>query len=415
MHDADDLVISVDDHVIEPPDLWTSRLPAKYLGTCPQVREDDLGEAWYYDGKRVAVYGNVVQAGVPVEQFDPSPRRYSEIPPACYDPNERIKAMNEDGVLASLPFPNFPRFCGQEFYEARDRELGLLCVQAYNDFIVEEWAGVDPVRMLPLIIIPLWDPRLAATEIERCASKGAKAIAFSEYPPALGLPSIHDPGGYWEPVFATAAATGLPLAIHIGSSSTVPNTGPDAPKIVPSVLIGWGAATTCVDWLFSQAIVRHPELRISLAEGGIGWVPMVLSHCTRQIEHYQYFDKFEVKSSIIEGGATIVRRDAAVKQWAHDGKTVVDVFREHIRGCFIGGPHGEQRHAIETLGSDLFCAEVDFPHGDSSYPGSMKAVNEVLDGLPAEDQDRLRKANAIEWYRLDGDALRQRARELATA
>src|SRR5947208_2086593 len=99
MHEAEQWVISVDDHVIEPPDLWTSRLPAKYLGTCPQVREDDEGEAWYYDGRRIPISGNVVQAGVAPENFDPRARRYSEIPPACYDPRARIEAMNEDGVL----------------------------------------------------------------------------------------------------------------------------------------------------------------------------------------------------------------------------------------------------------------------------------------------------------------------------
>ena len=116
--------------------------------------------------------------------------------------------MNRDGVLASLCFPSFPRFCGQAFTEAKDKVLGLLCVQAYNDWMLEDWCGAAPGRFIPLMIIPLWDPQLAVTEIERTAAKGGRAIAFSENPYPLGLPSIHDKSRYWDPVFAAAADHG---------------------------------------------------------------------------------------------------------------------------------------------------------------------------------------------------------------
>lgn len=409
------LVVSVDDHVIEPPDTWLSRLPSKYHGTCPQVVRDERGEAWVYDGRRIEIGGMLVMGGIDEADYDPSPVRYADMRAACYDAKERVAAMDRDGVLASMAFPTVPRFCGQEFAEARDHELGFLCVQAYNDFLLDEWAAVAPERMIPLIIIPLWDPRLAAQEIERCAAKGAKSIAFSELPPALGLPSIHDPDGYWDPVFAAASDTGLPLSIHVGSSSQLPSTGPDAPRIIPSILISWVAATTCVDWLFCHALARYPGLRVTLSEGGIGWVPMTLAQTARQIRHNAYMDRFEVKGSLIEGSLRTDRRDEAVPLWPHGDKDPWQVFRERIRGCFIGEAHAGCREAIDAIGTDVFLAEVDFPHSDSSYPRTVQECDQLLDGLPVEDQRRLRQTNAIEWYDLDRSALDRIAQELTAA
>jgi predicted TIM-barrel fold metal-dependent hydrolase len=102
-----------------------------------------------------------------------------------------------------LCFPTFPPFCGQTFYEAKDHELGLACIKAYNDWMVEEWCGDSGGRLIPLTIIPLWDAGLAAAEVERNAARGVRAVCFSEIPPHLGLPSIHS--GYWDRFFATCA------------------------------------------------------------------------------------------------------------------------------------------------------------------------------------------------------------------
>jgi predicted TIM-barrel fold metal-dependent hydrolase len=100
--------------------------------------------------------------------------------------------MDVNHVQSALCFPTFPRFCGQTFTEAKDRELGLLSVRAYNDWMVEEWCGpAARGRLIPLTLIPLWDAELAAQEVRRNASRGVRAVAFSEIPPHLGLPSVH--------------------------------------------------------------------------------------------------------------------------------------------------------------------------------------------------------------------------------
>src|SRR5262249_49067034 len=152
-----------------------------------------------------------------------------EMRAGCYDPVARLADMNVDGVLASLCFPSFPRFCGQVFHETKDKELALLCVRAYNDWMIEEWCGSAPGRFIPLTLIPLWDPRLAVAEIERCKAKGASGFCFSEGPSALGLPSLYDAGRYWDPVLRAAEHTGMVVCTHIGSSSRMPTTAPDCP------------------------------------------------------------------------------------------------------------------------------------------------------------------------------------------
>nr|WP_311984689.1 amidohydrolase family protein [Parafrankia sp. CH37] len=102
--------------------------------------------------------------------------------------------------------PHFPRFCGQTFAEARDTDLALACVRAYNDWMIDEWCADSGGRLIPLCLIPLWDAELAAAEVRRNAARGCRAVCFSEIPPHLGLPSIHS--GSWEPFLAACVDTG---------------------------------------------------------------------------------------------------------------------------------------------------------------------------------------------------------------
>lgn len=406
MDPKQDWIVDVDAHVIEPVDLWTSRLPAKYADVAPRVVHEDDADYWLYEDIKVGVSGLVTNAGAGPDGYNPMPIKYDEIRPSCYDPNERLKIMDQDSILAQMVFPNFPRFCGQTFYEAKDKELALLGVQAYNDFLTEEWAGADPGRMLACMILPLWDPQLAAKEIRRCAAKGARSITFSEYPPALGLPSIHDPGDYWGPVFEAAAECDMPLSIHIGSSSTVPTMGPDAPVILVQVLTRWKSADTAADWTFSNNFQRHPNLKIALSEGGIGWMPQYIEAADYAVHHYKYYEGYRNEA---DNFLDFVRRDAgdSFKSWPHDDLSPLDVFRRNIRGCFVGGLAGYAdytRSVIERYGSDIFIVETDYPHIDSSYPNTSSTLNDVLKTFSEDEQKRLRRDNAIEWYGLEKTA-----------
>src|SRR6185503_667255 len=153
------------------------------------------------------------------------PVAFADMRPGYYSVPERLADMDINNVERSLCFPTFPRFCGQTFLEAHDKDLAASCVVAYNDWMVEEWCGPSGGRLVPLCLVPLWDPNLAAAEVERNAARGVRAAAFSEIPAYLGLPSIHS--GEWDPFFAACDATGTVLCMHIGSGTKMPSTSAD--------------------------------------------------------------------------------------------------------------------------------------------------------------------------------------------
>ncbi|MGF7237961.1 MAG: amidohydrolase family protein, partial [Frankia sp.] len=247
--------ISVDDHLIEPARLWQERLPAAARETGPRIVRDGDAEFWVYEDRQIVTTGLNAVAGKTREEFSPEPITYEDMRPGCYEPAARVADMNQGLVLSSLLFPSFPRYCGQVFHEAKDKDLALQCVRAWNDFILEEFAGAFPGRFIPMMIIPLWDPIAAAAEIERTAARGATSIAFSENPTKLGLPSIHS--GHWDPVFRACDETGFVVSMHVGSSSNLIRTSDDMPTLA---FMAYSAAAnqagTLLDWLFSGNFVK---------------------------------------------------------------------------------------------------------------------------------------------------------------
>lgn len=397
MHQDLNWLISVDDHLFEPPDAWTSAAPARWRDRVPRVIAQDGVSVWAYEDVRTPVSGILVQAGRDRSQVNPDPLSYEEMLPAYYDAAARVEYMNRDGVLASLCFPFFPRFCGQTFYEASDRELAAWCVSRWNDWCIEEWAGSAPGRFLPLMILPLWDPRAAAEEIERCAAKGAKAISFSENPSRLGLPSLHDRGRYWDPVFAAAEETGLPLAIHFGSSSSIPTTSPDAPLLVTGALSPINLAFALTDWIFSGNLERHPGLRILMSEGGIGWIPYMIERCENIVETQEWAQRMDYSYDLGSGEGAVSDRGGT-----RLAVPPAELFRRHFYGCFIDDEYG-CRH-LEEIGVDNVMIETDFPHGDSSYPNSIERATEMLAGQTAETRYKVLQGNAAALFEL-GDPI----------
>ena len=244
----------------------------------------DDGEFWVYEDRRVPTGGLAACAGKRKEDLTPNAMTYAEMLPGCYDLPARIEDMNAGGILASLCFPSFPRFCGQIFHEANDKTLALLCVKAYNDWMIDEWCAGAPGRLIPLIIVPLWDPAEAAREIERCAAKGCTAVAFSENPEPLGLPTIHDLGRYWDPFMRAAEETSMVVCMHVGSSSTLPAICHDAPMMANIAFGAIRTAGTMLSWIFGDAFERFPTLKIALSEGNVGWMAYFLERAEQCLE-----------------------------------------------------------------------------------------------------------------------------------
>jgi predicted TIM-barrel fold metal-dependent hydrolase len=380
-----DWLISVDDHVLEPPNLWVDRVAAKDRDRAPRMI-DDGGEVWVYDGKRFPTSGLSAVAGKSKQEFSPEPVPYSEMRPGCYDAAERIKDMDQAGILASLCFPTLTRFCGQLFMEASDREFGFTLLQAYNDWMVEDWCGAAPGRYIPLMLIPMWDPPLAAKEMERMAAKGVTTFAFSEEPSKLGLPSICDRGRYWDPVFAAANELEMVASMHIGSSSNVPKIADDAPFMAN---LAWGAirpAAAMLSWIFSGNFQRFPNLKIALSEGEIGWIPYFLERAEQVVDKQRYW---------VARGAQFM--DYANSEVDLETLDVRAEFRSHVYGCFIDDHHGIA--SIDEIGEDNIMCETDYPHSDSTWPDSIQVARKAVSHLTEEQQYKLLRGNAERLYR----------------
>jgi predicted TIM-barrel fold metal-dependent hydrolase len=389
-----DWMISVDDHVLEPKHLWQDRVPAKYRDAAPRMITEDGMDYWQYDGHRIATAGLAASAGKSRQEFSYEPVTYSDMRPGCYDSRERLNDMNVAGVLASMCFPSFPRFCGQVFYEAADRDLALVCVRAYNDWMIEEWCGVAPGRFIPLLIIPLWDPKLAAEEVRRGAERGARAIAFSENPEPLGLPTINDPGRYWDPVWEACHETGTVVCMHIGSSSVPMRFSSDSYTVMN---LAWGAGSrvsgTMLDWLFSPVFDRFPSLKIALSEGGIGWMPYFLERAEQVIDKQRYWASKGEQIYNAQTAQTQIDASRAIDLESFDLR---QRFRDHVFGCFIDDTVGLKH--IRELGIENVMIESDYPHSDSTWPDSLPHARRQLAKTDLSDQEK--------WLVLRGNAER---------
>jgi predicted TIM-barrel fold metal-dependent hydrolase len=369
-------IVSVDDHVIEPLDTWKSRLPARLRDRGPRGYDGPEGVYWEFDGEVIESGVTGACVGIPLEKRS---GRYhlEDIRPGCYDPIERVNDLDEDGVIASLCFPSLPGFGGTKFNCLRDRELGFACIQAYNDFQIDEWAGAAPGRLFAMILLPYWDTRLAVGELQRCKAKGAVAVAFSENPYRQGFPSIHNQDRYWDPVFAAAAEAEMPLCMHFGSSSwVIDTTSPDAPYLVHYVSTPLNSMSAMIDWLASGVFERYPRLQAVFSESYIGWIPFILEHAdTAWLRHFA---------------------------WTHDRANLPrkpsEYFQENVSVCLVYEGNGAQR--ITEIGADRVLAEADYPHADSQWPNTRKVLEDYLSHLSSEDRMKVLRNNANELFHL---------------
>ncbi|MGZ8763028.1 MAG: amidohydrolase family protein, partial [Acidimicrobiia bacterium] len=227
----DMIFISVDDHVVEPPDMFDGRLPARYADQAPKIVRTDAGnDVWVFNGVEIPNIGLNAVAGRPREEYGINPTSFEEMRPGCFNIDERVKDMSAGGVLACMCFPSFPSFSGRLFANVDDKDVALAVTRAYNDWHIDAWCGTHPGRMIPMALPILWDPELCAGEIRRVAAKGCHSLTFTENPAALGLPSFHS--DHWDPLWRALVEEGTILNIHLGSSGQLAVTAPDAPMDV---------------------------------------------------------------------------------------------------------------------------------------------------------------------------------------
>jgi predicted TIM-barrel fold metal-dependent hydrolase len=357
-------IVSVDDHVVEPPHTFDGRLPHHLAYRAPRIVELDAGaevsrahqslpsvvaqrggrQVWVYEGKTFAQVGlNAVVGHTDYSSLRFEPTSFGEMRPGCYDPHARVRDMDLAGVWSSLNFPSqIAGFCGSVLSASDDPELGYAVMRAWNDWIHEEWYTPYPERFIASGLTWLADPELGAAEVCRNAERGFRAVTMPELPHWLGYPEVHS--GYWDPILRACAETDTVICLHVGSSGMLPlpPTGPRFEKnitLFPAVSL---IATT--EWLWSGVFQRFPTLKVVLSEGGIGWVPMLL-------------DRLEYVMSHSGRGGNLT--------WGGD-LSPADILLKNFWFCMLDDP--STLPIIDRIGSDRVMVEVDYPHSDSTWP-----------------------------------------------
>ena len=388
---ADDLIlISVDDHIAEPAEMFDAHVPTKYRHLAPRVVTDERGiQQWWYGEVKGRNLGLNAVAGKPPEMYNVDASRYDEMRPGCYNVHERVRDMNAGGQLAGLNFPNFTGFSGQVLNQGPDRQVNEIMIKAYNDWHVDEWCAAYPGRFIPCGILPLFDVELAAAEVRRLAGKGCHAVSYSENPEALNMPSIHS--DYWDPLFAACVETGTVLACHLGSSSrpVMPSTG--APASVAMNLSSAMTIFTLVELLWAEFWGRFPTLKFSLTEGDIGWIPYFLWRAEHVRDRHHGWTQHDFS---LTGSPT-------------------EIFFQHFLVCFIKEPIGPE--LIHHFNIDNVCWESDFPHSDGTWPNAPEELIKTVPGLSDEQINKITHRNAMAHYRFDPFVHRPKERCTAAA
>jgi predicted TIM-barrel fold metal-dependent hydrolase len=369
-------IISVDDHLIEPPDLFVGRLPAALAGEAPHIVEDESGtQCWAFEGHRYPNVGLNAVVGRPQAEWSMEPARFDEMRPGCFDIDQRIADMDRAGIWASLCFPSLVSgFCGAVYSRARDRDLGLACLRAFNDWHHEVWAGTHPERIIALQLPYLADVSIAVTEVMANAARGFAAVSFPEFPAQLGLPSIFS--GQWDPFFAACEETGTVVCLHTGASSWAPLPSPDPPFELLPTLFPVNALVAAGEWLWSGVPLRFPRLSIAMSEGGIGWVPMLMDRADYVLGHSAAGSESTAWPSTMRPS---------------------EVLRRNFWYCSIDDPSSVIMR--DVIGTGHIMVESDYPHADSSWPDTQAVFAGNWGQLPDREQRAIAGGNAAQLFR----------------
>ena len=365
-------VISVDDHVVEPAHMFEGRVPSGLAEKAPHIVETKQGhQVWEFEGERYTQVGMNAVAGRRPDSYTIEPFRFEQMRPGCYDVEARVRDMDINGVWASVNFPSqITGFCGRVFFDATDRALGLACTRAWNDWLFEEWHSPHPDRIVPLGITYLADPEMAAQEIRRNAERGFTSVTFPERPHAIGLPSLWE-RDHWDPIIAAVIETDTVVSLHVGSSGLEIGPPGGAPLQIGATLFGQLSLTACAEWLWSEYPLRNPDLKIAMSEGGIGWVAMLHDRLENMVERSGYGKGWKMRPA--------------------------EVLRRNFWFCTLDDPSTIDTRS--TIGVENIMVEVDYPHGDGTWPDTQQVIADSWGHIPTDELRAMCCENAAALYR----------------
>lgn len=351
------ILVSVDDHAIEPPNAFAHHMPARYKGREPKVVQRGGRDVWEFEAKATGYMGLNSVVGRPKEEYGMEPLSYEHMRRGTWDIKARVDDMNANGVLGSLCFPTFPGFAGQRFQVHEDRDISLAAIQAYNDWHLHDWCNAAPGRFIPLMLTPWWDMQAAAAEVERLAKQGVHALTLSDNPTVHGYPSIHN--DYWDPLWKACADNDVVICCHIGTGVKAAHASDESPM-----------------WK------KFPRLRMALSEGGIGWIPYLLERADFTHRHHHAWTMSNF-----------------------GGKMPSDIFNEHFITCFIEDRFGLKN--LDSINLDKVTWECDYPHSDCTWPNSADVFWEQASAQNISDDviNRITHLNAMREFSYDPFAI----------
>jgi predicted TIM-barrel fold metal-dependent hydrolase len=302
-----------------------------------------------------------------------------EIPAAAHDATARLEYMDEIGVWASALYPNIGGFGNESFLSLPSEELKLACVRAYNDWLID-WIEPDPRRFIPIMATPYWDIDATVEEVERAAAMGHQGILFTGEPQELGMPFLGD--RHWDPLWAVAADTGLPISFHIGSGDFSKDFAPEriaahgvGPTVSRStVSLFLKNAQQVTDLVSSGVLPRFPRTKFVSVESGIGWVPFVLESLDYTFEYSHVRNErpeFELRPS--------------------------EYFHRQVFACYFYEEHAPN-DLLDVIGSENVLFETDYPHPVCLYGNVREKIAAGLERQPDAAARQLLFDNAAALY-----------------
>ena len=382
-------VISQDNHVIEPADLWTSRAESKYAWRVPHVESLEGGDFWFCDGRKIggatAGSANVGNRFEDPEKKMSGPVTINDVPLGGYIPEEHVKDLDIDGQDVSIVYPSV----GFLLYAVPDGELLDAICRSYNDW-VGEFCGAIPKRLKGIAMINTDDVQVGVMELERCAKMGYVGAMIASYP---SVAQLYDNPAY-EPFWAAAQDLGMPLSLHISCNRYSPAAefaDPNNRWTRPAVICNYAywPQMSLADIILSGVFERFPKLQVGSVEHELSWAPHFLDRLD-----YTYTDRMPPPIDPSQG-----RPSAHKRARFKDDVLPSDFFRNN---CFLGFQEDamgiRDRHII---GVDTLQWGADYPHSESTFPRSVQILDNILADCTEEEKAKIAGGNAARIYRLD--------------
>ncbi len=368
-------LISADDKVQETPETWTSYISSQQWGDrIPHLQERDDGSQFWVVAGQPLHDRPLAETGALMPDRNQLPQRWDEVPPAAYDPGERLRAMDADGVDAQVLYPSLSGNSGEILGAIQDPELQLACVQAYNNWLIDAWATKSP-RLIPQCLVPIDDPRAAATEAARAIELGHRGVILPGTPWNLqDVPHINDPA--WDPLWNVCQEAEVPVCFHSGATPNLrleawDNFSPVLADAINAITGPVSSVPILANLLFSRILTRFPSLKYVLSDTSLAWGAYLIETADHQFERQRlHLEGYDLKPS--------------------------ELFR---RQCYMTGWYDRAGLQVRSyLGVENILWQTNFPRATSTWPNTRQYIQRSFAHIPDDERQQILTKNPTTLY-----------------